>query len=273
MGHVLRIRKDMHIAFRIIKVNIRARMENPGDFLLGILLGIVWQASVLVFATVLLTRFPGLGGWTKGQVLLIASTRLLSHGFYVSIFMNVFMLPRIVQEGRIDGYLLRPMPVYRQVLLSRFNMNAIGDLFVACVLFALSLSSTGVHWTFVHISYITLAIISGTFMEAAIQTVVCSFALRTNMMAPWASWIDDLMATFGNYPLRILPAPARIALTFVLPVAFVSYLPAAAVTGHVDGTGLPAWIVVGSPLVGLSAFAVSQWVWRCNLRAYGGVGG
>jgi ABC-2 type transport system permease protein len=258
---------------RIVAVNFRAKLEYRTDFALGIVFGILWQCSILVFATVLINRFPGLGGWTKGQVLLIASMRLLSHGFYTLFFLNVYWLPVLVAEGRIEGFMLRPMPVYRQVLLAEMHTNAFGDLSVALVLFGLSVSSTGVHWSVMNVALVLAGIVGGTLVEAAAITTVCSFALRTAMSGAWSRWIDELFATFGNYPLKILPRGAAVALTYVVPVAFVAYLPAAALTGHRESSVAPAWLIMASPLVGFGLFLIAKRVWSANLKRYTGVGG
>src|SRR6185437_5658880 len=62
-------------------------------------------------------------------------------------FQNVAMLSMTVQEGRMDGFLMRPMPVYRQVLLSRFQINSFGDLLAGAGIFVLALFRLDLHWT------------------------------------------------------------------------------------------------------------------------------
>jgi len=265
--------KAVRTVFIITMVNFRGRLEYRADFALGIVLGVLWQSSILVFATVLLTRFPGLDGWTRGQILLIVAMRLLSHGLYVVCFMNVANMPYIIQEGRIEAYLLRPMPVFRQVMLNRFQVTAFGDLSVACTIFAIAAPQVGMTWTLARVGYVAAAVVGGMLMEAAIQTAIGSFSLRGATTSVWTHWVDDLMTAFGNYPLSIFPAPFRAVLTFVVPLAFIAYLPAAAVTGHAAGTGLPPLIAALAPAIGLGAFVAARFLWRYNLDRYVGIGG
>lgn len=265
--------KAVKAVMAISMVNFRGRLEYRADFALGIFLGILWQSSILVFATVLLTRFPGLDGWTRGEILLLVAMRLLSHGLYVMCFMNVSMVPYIVAEGRIDGYLLRPMPVFRQVMLSRFQINAFGDLSVACTIFAVSVPQAGIAWTPTKAGYIAAAVFGGMLMEAAAQTAIGSFSLRGAATSVWLHWVDDLMAAFGNYPLSIFAWPLRSALTFGVPLAFIAYLPAATVTGNTAGTGLPPLIAALAPAIGLAAFIAARLLWHRNLNRYAGIGG
>ena len=61
--------------------------------------------------------------------------------------------------------------------------------------------------------------------------------------------------------------------TFVIPAAFAGYLPALALLGEPDPTGLPAWLLWASPLVALAAAVAAGLVWRSGIRHYVGAGG
>ena len=264
--------RELEVVWRVIRVNFKATMEYRADFLLAIVAGIIWQASVLVFATVLINRFPGLGGWSKGDVLLVASIRLMSHGLYVAVFVALTGLPRIVQEGRIEGFLLRPMPVYRQILLNRLHLNALGDLTVAVTLFAVAIPAIGIHWSPLRITYLVLAVIGGMFLEASLHTLVACFALRSVPTNPWSQWIDEIFATFGNYPLNIMPGTLRMFLTYIVPIAFVGYVPATVIAAHKDFP-VPEWLAFSAPAVGLVTFFVAKRCFYRGLRSYSGTGG
>ena len=266
-------RAQWQLAMRITKLNFRARMEYRGEFVLGLIFGLVWQSAMILFAGVVLLRFPGLGGWTQGGVLLVASMRLLSHSIYVVIFSNVSRLSLAVQEGRIDGYLMRPMPLYRQVLLWQFNVNAIGDLIAGAGIFMIALSKLHMEWTPLKAIYVVLGIIGGVFAEAALQTVLSTAAFRFTGVQTWASWVDDTLASFGNYPLSFLPGTVRDSLTFVIPLAFIAFFPASVITGRTSTTGVPEWLTIASPLVGLLLFLAAKAIWYRSVRFYQSVGG
>jgi ABC-2 type transport system permease protein len=266
-------RRAMLVIWRVTAANLRVRMQYRTELLLAIVNGVIWQGSVLAFAGVILTRFPGLAGWPSGGVLLVAGMRLLSHGIYVAIFAAIPNVSELVQDGRFDGFLLRPMSVYRQALLSSFNINALGDLCVAVTLFTAALQMLDLNWTPVRVGYLCFGLVGAVFLEAAIQTVFGGAALRFPGVRVWSSWADEVMATFGNYPLSILPLVARAALTFVLPVAFLAYLPAAVLLDRVDGTGLPGWLVLASPAAGPVLFVLARQFWNQCVRHYQSPGG
>lgn len=261
------------VALRIAGITFRAELEYRANFLTEIAFGVAWQSSVIVFAAVLLGRFPTMAGWPTHAVLLIAAMRMFSHGFFVLFFDRQYQLAWLVQEGRLDAFLLRPMPVYRQVQLATFPVNALGDILVGVSMFAAAVSTVNLRWTAAQVAYLTAAVIGGTLMEGAIFTAISSFHLHFPSASIWSAWTEELMGTFGNYPLNFLPHLAAGALTFVLPLAFIAYFPAAALTGRTSGIGVPAAIAVAAPLVGLVAFIASRLLWNARLRRYTGVNG
>jgi ABC-2 type transport system permease protein len=264
---------EWRTALRITAVSFRARAQYRGDFITALAMGLAWQTSVLVFATVILTRFPGLGGWTSGGVLLIVAIRLLSHGGFVLVFNSLIMIPYMVQQGSLDGYLIRPMPVYRQVLLYTFPLNALGDSFSALLLFAIAIARVHLAWTPPMALYLIAAVIGGVLLEAAIQTFVSILAFRSTIPMAVFMWFDRMIATFGNYPFSILPLAARAFLTYLLPVAFVAYLPAAVLTGRVASTGVPEWLAYASPAAGPLLYVLARYAWYRALRHYESAGG
>ena len=265
--------KALRIVWRITALNFRAQLEYRTEFLMMVAIGAVWQVSVIVFATVLLTRFTGMGGWDSSDVLLIPATRMLAHGLFVLFLGRMHWAGRQIQEGMIDAYLLRPMPVHRQVQLAFFPTNAIGDLTVAVGLMVGALSRSHLDWTAGRITYLIAAVLGGMLLEAALFTVVASAALRFPAADYWGRWLEELLGTFGSYPLSVLPKAVGGFLTYGLPLAFVAYFPAAVLTGHGHDTIVPYWLAAASPLLGVLAYLATRLLWRWSLRHYTGVNG
>ncbi|MEU6260914.1 ABC-2 family transporter protein [Streptomyces sp. NPDC047043] len=260
-------------AWRITRLNFRSQLEYRTEFLLMVAIGAIWQVSVIVFATVLLSRFSGMGGWDSSDVLLIPAMRMLAHGLFVLFLGRMHGIGRFIQEGQIDIYLLRPMPVHRQVQLQYFPTNAIGDLTVAVGLMAGALSRSQLDWTAGRITYLITCLIGGMLLEAALFTAVACASLRFPAAGYWGRWLEELLGTFGSYPLNVLPRAVGGFLTFGLPLAFVAYFPAAVLTGHGHDTGVPYWLAAFSPLLGALAYLGARLLWRWSLKHYTGVNG
>jgi viologen exporter family transport system permease protein len=268
-----RFGRAWHVALRIVKVTFRAQLEYRVDFLLSIGVGMVWQTAIIIFASVLLTRFNGMAGWPGDAVLVIVGVRMFGHGLFLLFFGRVLTLTHIVQNGQIDGFLLRPMPVYRQVQLSQFPANSIGDLLVGLTLFVTAVWRLDISWTAFKAVYLAAAVAGATLTEGAIFTAISAATLHYPVAHAWTKWLGELMETFGNYPLRILPSVAQAAFTWILPLAFVAYFPAAALTGRAQGLGVPEFLVAASPGVALTLYVMSRLAWNASLRRYSGING
>ncbi|WP_242884789.1 ABC transporter permease [Actinomadura litoris] len=264
---------DLRLTLRIVALTFRAQAEYRAEFLLKVAFGVAWQVSIIVFAAVLLGRFPGMGGWPSDAVLLIAAMRMLSHGLFELFCGRATELSTIVQAGKIDAYLLRPLPVYRQVQLSIFPSNALGDLLVGVSMFTSAVVALDTEWTPLRVAYVGAAVAGGALMEGAIFTLLSALQLRLPAGLSWSRWVEELLSTFGNYPLKILPGVVNGAFTFILPLAFVAYFPAATLTGNTSGLGVPAALAAAAPLAGLAGFVGSRLLWNFALRHYTGVNG
>lgn len=273
-GRLAATLRVLRIVLRTTAVNIRGRLEYPGDFAFEIVFGVLWQTSTLAFAAVLLLRFDGLGDFPAGGVLLIVGIRLTSHGIFTMVFGNLSdALLELVEEGRVEGFFLRPMSVLTQILISRFNVNAFGDFSVGVTVCALAAASAPVDWNVLTVPYLAAAVAGGVFLEAAVQLPLAALLLRSPFAHGVGKWIDDVMATIGNYPLSILPAALRAVFTFVLPLAFVAYFPVLVLLGRVPGHGPGSWLAAWSPVVCVLLFLLSKRVWNRSLRHYRSTGG
>ncbi|MFI7131027.1 ABC transporter permease [Nonomuraea sp. NPDC050153] len=261
------------LTVRYLLLSIKSRAEYRVDFLSQIGIGAAWQVSVIIFATVLIANFPGMGGWSPGDVLLITAIRMTGHALAVAFFIGMREMVSMVQDAKIDVFLLRPLPVYRQALMNHFHVPVLGDLAVAFLIFGVTFSQVTVEWSPGRIVYLVLALGGAMFLEAAVQTFLGGFALRAVSTGQWQEWAEELMSTFGSYPQHIFPGLARAIFTFLLPIAFAGYLPAAVLTGHADELPLPAWMAVAAPGINLLLFLVARRWWNWRLSRYESVGG
>jgi ABC-2 type transport system permease protein len=249
-------------------------MEYRGDFLISVLFGIIWQTSTLIFAGVLLTRFKGgLGNFPPSGVLLIIGMRLLSHGLYVLCFANFGFLTTLIDEGRMDGYFLRPVSIFTQLLLSQFNVNAIGDIAVGATTLGFAVALLHIHWAVGTVIYLGLAVIGGLLLEGALQLMLACLLLRSPGSRVVGMWVDEIMSTFGNYPLSILPPVVVRLFTWLLPLAFVAYFPAEVILGLAPRHGAMSIVTAWSPLAGLLLFILARGIWASSLRHYHSAGG
>ena len=175
-------------------------------------------------------------------------------------FYNFAWIPLLVDEGRMDGFFLRPLPIFMQLLLSQFSVNAIGDLLVGFSTLGVALALIHVHWTIALGLYVAAAVVAGALVEGAVQLTLSCLLLRSPGSRVLGSWVDELMSTFGNYPLSILPTTVQGLFTFVLPLAFVAYFPVEVILGIAPKHGATSVLTHWSPVVGFVLFFLASQV-------------
>src|SRR6478609_1972718 len=103
--------------------------------------------------------------------------RIRAGGLVTLFFGRILYIHAIVQEGHIDGYLTRPMSVYRQIQYARFSANAFGDLLVAVSMLIFAIAWFDQAWTPVRVLLLVAGIVGGAFLEAAITNVFAGLTL------------------------------------------------------------------------------------------------
>jgi ABC-2 type transport system permease protein len=83
---------------------------------------------------------------------------------------------------------------------------------------------------------------------------------------------DTVFSQFGGYPLTILDRTARSFLTFVLPLAFMAWVPATVLLERTDELPFAAPIAWASPAVGAVLLTLAFWLFRRESRHYQSAG-
>ena len=108
-------------------------------------------------------------------------------------------------------------------------------------------------------------------MSLAGLVIIYSFWLMLATLAFWFVRVENILVIFqsmyeaGRWPISLYPGWLRFGLTFVVPVAFATSIPAEALTGRLTLPTLLGGIALAAALAGLSRL-----VWRLGLRHYAG---
>ncbi len=75
-----------------------------------------------------------------------------------------------------------------------------------------------------------------------------------------------------GYPIDVLGTWLRRILTFLVPLAFVAYFPAARMLGRDEPLGQPSAIAWATPLVAVASVLVARAVWSLAVRHHRSTG-
>ena len=247
---------------------LRGALQYRANFVIWIVMGVVYQTTGFVFIWVLLSRFTVLAGWSLGEIAFLYGVRLLAHGLNLLTFGYLHRIEYLVRRGDLDRFLVRPVPVLFHVIVDRFPVGAIGDFGGGVAIFIAANVMVGIAWTPVALGYLVLAVIGGALIEAGIKLVIASLCFRWLSTRALVFLVDDLFSNFGNYPLRIFGGTIQFLLTFALPVAFIAYFPASVLLGRTAELSVAPAVAYAAPLAGVIVFGLAYLLWRHELPQY-----
>jgi viologen exporter family transport system permease protein len=247
---------------------IRAQAQYRGNLLLMVVGGFAFQAVGLAFIWIVIDRFGTIGGWSLAEVVFLYALRLCAHGLWLCFFNQIVFVDQVIREGEFDRYLVRPLNPLVQLITRGFALTAFGDLAGGVALLVVASTLLDVDWSLPAVLYMVLAIAGGALVEASIQLLLGSLGFRLLSTGGIRFVGDDLFSTFGPYPLKIFPIAVQFGLTFVVPLAFVAYLPAAVLLGRTGELAVPAPVAYLAPLLGGVLIVLAYRFWRYQSRFY-----
>lgn len=155
------------------------------------------------------------------DILSIQSVSTIAYGITYFLFGGVCYINRYIVDCTFDSYLLQPKNVLLNVLISKCDFSAFGDITSGIFLACLACSGDFSKWC----GLIFFGIFSSAFFIAT------EIILRT--LSIWLGdtdklsqrYIHTLLCNFSFYPVQIFPKWIRYLLYTFIPSGFISHLP------------------------------------------------
>ena len=117
------------------------------------------------------------------------------------------------------------MNLFFQVIAEKLQPDALGELLVGGILLVISLQKGIVIVDGVHIVLFFVSVMAGALIYTAIKLFFASLSFWVKISGPFLQTAYE-MADFAKYPTEIYHRAIRFVITWIIPFAFVAYLPA-----------------------------------------------
>ncbi|SEC39793.1 ABC-2 type transport system permease protein [Streptomyces sp. 2224.1] len=261
------------LAYRlIVRMWMRSALAYRASFLMMAFGNFAANALDFVAIMLMFSRIDALGGFSLPEVAFLYGTSGVSLGLADLLLGSIEGLGRRVRDGTLDVLLLRPAPVFAQVAADRFALRRLGRITQALLVLGWSLPHLPVEWTVGRVLMVPLMAVCGTAIFAAVFTAGAAFQF-------WAQDAAEVQNSFtygGNamlqYPPTVFARELVRGVTFLVPLAFVNWLPALRLLGRPDPLGLPGWVDFLGPVVAALMCTGAGLAWRLGLQAYRSTG-
>ncbi|MFI1108374.1 MULTISPECIES: ABC transporter permease [Streptomyces] len=233
-----------------------------------------FAATALDFVAILLmfSQVDRLGGYQLPEVALLYGSAGTAFGIADLLLGSMDRLGRRVRDGTLDTLLVRPVPVLAQVAADRFALRRLGRITQGLLILGYALWVLDVDWSPLKVLMVPLMLLSGAVIFGAVFVCGAAFQFLAQDAAEVQNSFTYGGVTLLQYPPTVFGKDLLRSVTCVVPLAFVSWLPALYILGRDYPLGLPGWLAFTPPLVALACCAPAGLAWRAGLASYRSTG-
>lgn len=250
---------------RFIQVSVQQEAAFRANFAVNLLNTVLALVAGLAGVSILFAQVETFQGWTFSQVLALLGVYLA-----INALRGLFIGPSLdslggmdgeLWDGRFDFTLLKPVNTQFLVSFRKWRPWALVDLAPAVVILGAALAQPGQHLNAPNLpAFLASLTVS--------LTIVYSISLLLTSGAFWylgvpLIWIFDSVIQTGRYPVGIYPGWLKLILTWIIPIGFITTVPAQTLTGGAEAGILAAG---AAPAIGL--LWVASLVFKAGIRRY-----
>lgn len=241
-------KNQLKVSLLSVKYAIVREMLNKTTFITNIIFMLLNNASFIIQWVILYSLKDNVGGYTFKQVLLLWGIAAGTYGVAHFFFEKAFNLADIINNGKLDSFLVQPKNVLLSVIISDVKTSALGDIlysYIMLFIYGVSIQN---------FLLFTLFILLGGFILVSISIILSSLSFwfqKTDIIADTG---NSLMTNFATYPDGIFKGLTKILLLTIIPVGVANYLPVHIISKF--NLGLTAVVLGVSLLFILGAFLI-----------------
>ena len=216
---LMEVKKELKVFILSFKYAVMREMLNKTTFITNILFMILNNASFIVQWIILYSLKSNIGGYSIKEVLLLWALAASTYGLAHLFFENAFNLSDIINNGKLDSYIVQPKNILLSSITSEIKISAIGDILYGYII----LFIYGI--TIKNFLLFTLFTITGGLLFVSIIIIINSLSFWINNADLIADTEERLLVQFSTYPDGIFKGITKILLYSIIPVGIINYIP------------------------------------------------
>jgi ABC-2 type transport system permease protein len=234
------------------------------NFLLWIVVELLWFALQITFFLVLYTHTDAIGTWTRWQVvMLVGASHFIQQMFTAFFLNNCVQLSEHVRTGRLDFLLLLPVNTRFVVSLRHVDLGSYINAATAVVVMGYAARQLGLRPSAAELAGFGVLLVAGILIHYSLMYMLACISFWT-VRAQGIVWSYYNLFNLARFPDEAFRGLFKAAFTYALPVLLVVNVP---VKLLVDKLRSPWELLL---LLGMSGALlwISERFWRVSLRRY-----
>ncbi|HTX22670.1 MAG TPA: ABC-2 family transporter protein [Candidatus Aquilonibacter sp.] len=246
------------------KNSVAREMSFKGNFILWIIVELLWFGLQLAFVSVIYSQTSSIGSWTEWQmVLLVGASNFIQQVYQAFFLVNCTNLSELVRTGKMDFILALPVNTRFIVSTRQVDLGAfVNALFAVCVMIYAAVKLS-LHPTFGQFFGFTALCVVGIFIHYSLMFMLASISFWT-VRAQGIVYGYYNLFNIARMPDEIFHGVFKAMFTFALPILLVSNVPTRVLADKLTSPGW--WLLLLS--LGIVWAVISEWFWRFSLNRY-----
>ncbi|MFC8080339.1 ABC transporter permease [Streptomyces sp. NPDC057307] len=256
----------------IVAMWMRSTMTYRASFAMTAFGNFAVTAFDFLAILMMFSHVDRLGGYSLPEVAFLYGAAGASFGLADLVMGSTDRLGRRIRDGTLDTLLVRPVPVLAQVAADRFALRRLGRITQGLLVLGYALVTVDIAWTPLKVVMIPMMVLSGAVIFSAVFVAGAAFQFWAQDAAEVQNSFTYGGTTLLQYPPTVFAKDLVRGVTFVVPLAFVNWMPALYVMDRDDPLGLPDWVAFLPPVVAVGCCVLAGLAWRAGLRGYRSTG-
>jgi len=219
---------------------------------------------LIIFFQVVYSQLDSIGGWNYEEVLFLNGITILSSQIMLAVafVFNIYRLPFNIRKGDIDFMLLKPMNSQFTITLGKVYFGGLVGTLTGMVLIIVAYLNLDIVLTPLTVIVGLVTFICGQIIYYSIVVSVSSLSFKfvNNNVFPK---LAQRLTRFGRYPHTIYNGFSQKILLTMLPVMFISSIPASIFLHGIN------WVyLVTAIITAIISLSVSNMIWNYMIRFY-----
>jgi ABC-2 type transport system permease protein len=262
--HASLVRRYTGIYLALLKNSAAREMAFKSNFLLWIVVELLWFGLQMCFIGVLYLHTDSIGTWTQWQVvLLIAASNFIQQIFQAFFLINLTNLSELVRSGKLDFLLLLPANTRFIISLRQVDLGAFVNAGAAVCVMTYAAHQLHLHPTLLQLGGFLALCVLGILIHYSLMLLLAAICFWT-VKAQGIVWGYYNLFNIARMPDEAFRGVFKAVFTFALPMLLVSNVPTRLLASKLDSPA-PLFLLLG--MAAVCAIA-SELGWRASLRRY-----
>lgn len=260
----LQLTRYLAVYVALWKNSLTREMMFKTNFVLWIIVELLWFGLQLAFVGVLYMHTSQIGTWTKWEVvLLVGVAHFIQQTFQGFCLINCANLSDLVRTGKLDFLLLLPINSRFLISLRQVDPGAFVNAGSAVAVIVYAAHKLDLHISLWHLLAFLVLCVIGIMIHYALMFVLAAASF-------WITRAEGLVWTYYNmFQLARMPdeafrGPMKLGFTFLIPMLLVANVPARVLAQKLTSP-TPLLLMFASAVL---CFAFSSLIWKAALKRY-----